>query len=387
MKILFALISTGLAGGVRYIFEVANRLKEKGHDVKIVALTGDHSWFKNLKVDIIYKPLNLNMFRSTIYSLYKFYSHIALQNVKRTPYGFFRSISSKLLGIRPDSIIELAELIKDFDADVTIATYYLTAFSVWFSQNKNPFYLMQDFPELVEIYEGKVGLNIFKLSLKLPFSFVAVSSYIKQLILDNNPTARVTIANPGVNLEIFRPKSKTKESNKKKVMVILRGSKYKGDELALKVLKNVNKKIPIHVIFVGNRRLVSYYSKTMKLDFKYTVFSNVSDDVLAELYSSSDAFLYTSYVEGFGLPPLEAMACGTPVVMTDNKGSRDYAVNGFNALISQPGDVKSLVDNLLKVLQDDKLRDKLIENGLETAKKFTWEKTVENFEKALKEIN
>jgi glycosyltransferase involved in cell wall biosynthesis len=387
MKILFASITTGLTGGVRYMFEVANGLKERGHDVKIVALTGDHSWFKNLKVDIIYKPLNLNMFRSTIYSLYKFYSHIALQNVKRTPYGFFRSISSKLLGIRPDSIIELAELIKDFDADVTIATYYLTAFSVWFSQNKNPFYLMQDFPELVEIYEGKVGLNIFKLSLKLPFSFVAVSSYIKQLILDNNPTARVTIANPGVNLEIFRPKSKTKESNKKKVMVILRGSKYKGDELALKVLKNVNKKIPIHVIFVGNRRLVSYYSKTMKLDFKYTVFSNVSDDVLAELYSSSDAFLYTSYVEGFGLPPLEAMACGTPVVMTDNKGSRDYAVNGFNALISQPGDVKSLVDNLLKVLQDDKLRDKLIENGLETAKKFTWEKTVENFEKALKEIN
>jgi hypothetical protein len=43
MKILFALISTGLTGGVRYMFEVANGLKERGHDVKIVALTGDHS--------------------------------------------------------------------------------------------------------------------------------------------------------------------------------------------------------------------------------------------------------------------------------------------------------------------------------------------------------
>ncbi len=81
------------------------------------------------------------------------------------------------------------------------------------------------------------------------------------------------------------------------------------------------------------------------------------------------------------------MACGTPVVMTDNKGSRDYAVDGFNALVSQPGDVKSLSDNLLKALQDDKLRERMIENGLETAKKFTWAKTVENFEKALKEIN
>ncbi|EOD42263.1 hypothetical protein Nst1_523 [Candidatus Nanobsidianus stetteri] len=384
MKILFALISTGLTGGFRYIFEVANGLKERGHDVKIVALTGDHSWFKNLKVDVIYKPLNLNMFRSAVYSLYKFYSHITLQNVRRTPYGVFRAISSKLLGVRPDSIIELADLIKDFDADVTIATYYLTAFSVWFSQNKNPFYLVQDPPELVEINEGKVGLNMFKLSLKLPFSFVAVSSYVKQLILDNNSTARVTIANPGVNLEIFRPKSEPKESNKKKVMVILRGYEYKGDKISLEVLKIVNKKIPIHAIIVGSKDLVKKYSKTIGLNFSYTVFSNIDDEKLSRLYSSSDAFLYTSYAETFGLPPLEAMACGTPVVMTDYKGSRDYAVNDFNALISQPGDVKSLVDNLLKVLQDDKLRDRLIENGLETAKKFTWEKTVDNFEKALK---
>jgi glycosyltransferase involved in cell wall biosynthesis len=60
--------------------------------------------------------------------------------------------------------------------------------------------------------------------------------------------------------------------------------------------------------------------------------------------------------------------------MTDNKGSRDYAIDGFNALISQPGDVKSLSDNLLKALQDDKLRERMIENKLETAKEFTWEK-------------
>ena len=107
--------------------------------------------------------------------------------------------------------------------------------------------------------------------------------------------------------------------------------------------------------------------------------------MLAKLYSSADAFLYTSYAEGFGLPPLEAMACGTPVVMSDNKGSRDYAISNFNTLVSQPGDVNSLANNLLKVLQDGKLRERLIENGLETAKKFTWTSTVDNFEKALKE--
>ncbi|BCU68744.1 glycosyltransferase family 4 protein [Stygiolobus caldivivus] len=387
MKILFALVRTKVSGGVRYIFEVANGLADKGHDVKIVSLYGDHTWFRNLKAEVIYKPLKLNKFSVLTYNLYKIYRYLTLRSARGSPYDTFLLISSAL-GVRPDSIVELAGLIRNFDADVTIATYYLTAFSVWFSQNKNPFYLVQDFPELVKEYDGRLGLNVFFLSLRLPFSFVTVSSYAKQIILENNPTAKVTLAHPGVNLNVFKPKrADGKSEGKEKVMVILRGTKFKGDEIALKVLKNVNKKIPIHAVIVGGKSLVRHYAKTIGLDFEHSVFSNVSDEVLAELYSSSNAFLYTSYAESFGLPPLEAMACGTPVVMTDNKGSSDYAVDGFNALISQPGDVKSLSDNLLKLLQCDKLRETLIENGLNTAKKFTWERTVENFGNALKEIN
>lgn len=386
MKILFALIGTGLAGGVRYVFEVANRLKDKGHNVKIVSLSGDHTWFRNLKVEVIYKPLKLNGFSSVVYNLYKFYRYLTLRTVRRTPYDTFLLITSKL-GIKSDSIVELAELIRSYDTDITIATFYPTAFSVWFSQNKNPFYLMQDFPELVEELGGRIGLNMFWLSLRLPFSFITVSSYAKQIILENNPTAKVALAYPGVDLNVFRPKRANGKSEKKRVMVILRGSRFKGDEVALKVLKNVNKKIPIHAVIIGGKSLVKYYSKTIGLDFEYSVFPDIPDEVLAELYSSSDAFLHTSYAESFGLPPLEAMACGTPVVMTDNKGSRDYAIDGFNALVSQPGDIKSLSDNLIKVLQDDKLREELIENGLNTAKKFTWERTAENFENALKEID
>ncbi|ACP44913.1 glycosyl transferase group 1 [Sulfolobus islandicus Y.G.57.14] len=384
MKISFVLITTSLAGGVRYVFEVANGLKNRGYNVKILSLAGDHSWFKGLKVEVVYKEPIMNKISKTLYNLYKVYNLIKLKNSKIKPYDSLLIFNS-LLGIKSDLVVELAEFIQNFDSDITIATYYLTAFSVWFSQSKRPLYLMQDFPELVENNEGKIGLNMFKLSLKLPFSFVTVSSYTKQLILDNNPTARVTIANPGVNLEVFRPKRELQNDNKRRVMLILRGQKQKGDNIGLEVLKIVNKKIPIHAIIVGSKNLVKTYSKTIGIDFSYTVFSNVDDEKLSRLYSSADAFIFTSYAEGFGLPPLEAMACGTPVVMSDNKGSRDYAVNGYNALVSQPGDVKSLSDNLIKVLQDDKLREKLIENGLETAKRFTWSSTVNNFEKALRE--
>ncbi|ARM76119.1 glycosyltransferase family 4 protein [Acidianus manzaensis] len=387
MKISFVLISTGLTGGVRYIFEVANGLKNKGHDVKILSLAGDHSWFKGLKVEVIYKEPKFNKINNILYKLFQLYAYLRYDsNIKIKPYDFLLS-SALRLGIKSDVIYELAEFIQNFSSDVMVATYYLTAFSVLLSNNySKPFYLMQDFPELVESNEGTIELKRFLLSLKLPFSFVAVSNYLRQLILDNNPSAKVVVAHPGVDLNIFRPRKKHYENDKKKkVMIILRGDKYKGDEITIKTLNDINKKIPVHAIIVGRKKLINSYLKTIGINFKFSSFFNVDDETLAKLYSTSDAFLYTSYAEGFGLPPLEAMACGTPVVMTDNKGSRDYAINGYNALIADAGDTKTLVDYLAKVLQDDKLREKLIENGLETAKKFTWSSTVDRFEKVLRE--
>lgn len=106
---------------------------------------------------------------------------------------------------------------------------------------------------------------------------------------------------------------------------------------------------------------------------------------MATLYSSADVFIYPSYAESFGLPPLEAMACGVPVVTTDCKGNRDYAINDINCLIVPPGDPTALARAILKVLTNDKLRERLIENGIATAKQFTWDKVVNRVEEAFKE--
>lgn len=110
---------------------------------------------------------------------------------------------------------------------------------------------------------------MFYQSLKLPFSsFITVSSYAKQVIVENNPTAKVTIAHPGVDLSVFKSRrSENIQNGKKRVMVILRGSRLKGDEVAIEVLKNVNKKLPIHAVLVGGKGLVKRYSKTVGLDF------------------------------------------------------------------------------------------------------------------------
>ncbi len=91
------------------------------------------------------------------------------------------------------------------------------------------------------------------------------------------------------------------------------------------------------------------------------------------LYSSAGLFVYPSLYEGFGLPPLEAMACGTPVI-TSNTSSLPEVV-GDAGIMVDPLNAEELADAMLRVLQDPALRSDMSRNGLERARKFSWERT------------
>lgn len=93
---------------------------------------------------------------------------------------------------------------------------------------------------------------------------------------------------------------------------------------------------------------------------------------LPALYSGATVFVYPSLYEGFGLPPLEAMACGTPVI-TSNVSSLPEVV-GDAGIMVDPSDVKRLRDEIERVLDDSSLRASLGDRGMARAKQFTWEK-------------
>lgn len=93
---------------------------------------------------------------------------------------------------------------------------------------------------------------------------------------------------------------------------------------------------------------------------------------LPSLYSGAAVFVYPSLYEGFGLPPLEAMACGAPVI-TSNVSSLPEVV-GEAGIQVPPEDVKRLSEEIESLLGDDQRRTFLIQKGLERAKQFTWEK-------------
>lgn len=105
---------------------------------------------------------------------------------------------------------------------------------------------------------------------------------------------------------------------------------------------------------------------------------------LAILYSMAELLVYPSFYEGFGLPPLEAMACGCPVIVSDRASLPE--VCGDAAFYCEPNDPDSIAEAIQKILEDRDLRDALIKRAKNRIKFFKWEDTAKNLLKFFNEI-
>ena len=99
----------------------------------------------------------------------------------------------------------------------------------------------------------------------------------------------------------------------------------------------------------------------------------LSDEMVALFYSRADVFAYPSHYEGFGLPVLEAMTLGAPVVTSNTSSLPEVA--GDAALLVDPNDSFELAEAILQVISDSQLRQMLIQKGKERAKLYSWENT------------
>ena len=110
----------------------------------------------------------------------------------------------------------------------------------------------------------------------------------------------------------------------------------------------------------------------------------VADEDLPALYSLADLFVFPSLYEGFGLPPLEAMACETPVVTSDVSSLPE--VVGYAALMVDPHDAGALADAMRRMLDEPSLRGTMVQRGLVQARGFTWSRAAEELLHLYREV-
>jgi glycosyltransferase involved in cell wall biosynthesis len=104
-----------------------------------------------------------------------------------------------------------------------------------------------------------------------------------------------------------------------------------------------------------------------------------------ELFDRTKVIVQASWREGFGLTPVEAMACGAALVTTDNGGSAEYAEHGRTALVVPPRDVEALADAIVSLLEDEDRRATIARAGAAHAATYTWDAAGEGLERHLED--
>jgi alpha-1,3-rhamnosyl/mannosyltransferase len=151
------------------------------------------------------------------------------------------------------------------------------------------------------------------------------------------------------------------------VLYVGSGQRRKNLDLLLRVFSRIRSRRALRLILVGGE-------PQMALQSEVTQMAGVSDEHLAQLYSGAAAFVYPSLYEGFGLPVLEAMACGAPVITTRETACGDLA--GDAALLVE-GENEQQLAALTSVLERSAVAAELREKGMARAKSFTWQRTAE----------
>lgn len=317
------------SGGLYVIFEHCNRLKERGHIIRVFNNTGKKSKYLRLDCEI--------------------------ERHKDNP-----------------------EIIENNSPHIVVGTHWRTYFFISkmrnILRNNTKLCLMVQSNDRLIVKDEEKALAaksiVGKYKNTFPIYKIAVSKYIQHMLKEYGQDS--------INIENgFEPKEITPLLNKaEKVKIIARydPSQYRGWDLTNKVLKKISKErnnIEIHLFEMKNKKPTEYKSFFHK---------GLVGEKLLGLFKSGDIYVTSSIYEGFSYPTIEAMSQGCCVCCTDAGGNLDFCIDSDTALVSQRGDEKGLYNNLIRLVDDRNLRNRLKSNGINKINEFKWENSIDKLE-------
>lgn len=239
-------------------------------------------------------------------------------------------------------------------------------------------------PQWFDFYHRTVYSILTKRAIKRSKIIFACSEYTKKEILKHfkvNPEKiRVVLLAADGKFDNQKDFNKIQEvKNKyglKNKYLFYAGSIFNRRHVleTVKAFEMIFKNYPDYQFLVSGRNMTRPFQDINNGIAK--VIDYVDEKDLLYLYQGAEMFIYLSEYEGFGLPPLEAMACGTPV-LTTKKTSLAEVLGDYPLWVDNPSDVEEIKEKMLKVLGDEQLKKEMIEKGLERAKHFSWRQTAE----------
>lgn len=232
--------------------------------------------------------------------------------------------------------------------------------------------------------------KVFNNAIKKSAAILVPSNFVKQQLIQNWKIGegKITVSYEAVDDNIFTIESKMKKEISNKAMekfnikspyifYVGNAHPHKNVEGLIRAFGKLRKKYHnLSLVLSGNDH---YFWQRVRKEFpqKGIIYTGyVSDEELVSIYKNARCFVMPSLEEGFGIPLLEAMICGCPVV-SSNKGSLPEVGGppaGGAVLYFDPLDINDMAEKIAQVLDDEGLRQKLVERGLSRCKEFSWEK-------------
>jgi glycosyltransferase involved in cell wall biosynthesis len=168
------------------------------------------------------------------------------------------------------------------------------------------------------------------------------------------------------------------------ILYVGRLEAHKGLKWLLKAIKLIKKErndVKIKIIIVGSgreRKSLEMLAKRLDLTDSVIFAGRVSEEELPSYYAASDIFVIPSLYEGFGLPILEAQACGSPVIGSDCTAIVETI--GLGGVVFEPKNEVSLKNEILRLIDDKQFFNELVEKSLENVEKYNWQSVIDRIE-------
>lgn len=354
MKITFILPFAGLAGGIRVVAIYAQKLQERGHEIVVVST-----------------PKRKPSLKQKLKHLIK--SGQWLQQPHEPSHFDGLDIDHRVL--------ETCRPVTDADipsSDVVIATFWTTAEwvnnlspakgkKIYFIQGKEA-----DFPGL--------PAERIKQTYYFPFKIITISKSLRDWVYDINKRDDISLIFNSVNTSLFSAPARQKQPVPT-VGMLYNPIHIKGCDITLKALEKIKDKHPTTRLLAFGTQPVD---NSLPLPKNSEYHRSPPQKKIAEIYAQCDVWLCGSRMEGFHLPPLEAMACRCPVASTAVGGPQDLIEDGKNGYIVPLEDYIQLAEAASRILSLSNVEWCAMSNSAyQTAHAYTWDDAADLFEETL----